>query len=125
MESHFSRLKPKIIQYRNFKRFDEEKFIIDAKNADFSLETDDPNENYWALTNTFSLIAEKHASLKKKIVRGNHTPFISKDLRKAIYTRNKPKNKFIKNPSEVNKKPYKRQRNKCFDPEIIDKTIFF
>ena len=46
MESHFQRLKPKIIQYRNFKRFDEEKFIINAKNADFSLETNDPNENY-------------------------------------------------------------------------------
>ena len=84
MKSYFSRLKPKIIHYRNFKRFDEQKFIDDIKNADFSFETDDPNENYSALTNTFSLIVEKHAPLKKKIVRGNHAPFITKDLRKAI-----------------------------------------
>ena len=54
MKSYFSRLKPKIIHYRNFKRFDEQKFIDDTKNADFSFETDDPNENYSALTNTFS-----------------------------------------------------------------------
>ena len=43
MKSYFSRLKPKIIHYRNFKRFDEQKFIDDVKNADFSFETDDPN----------------------------------------------------------------------------------
>ena len=113
MKSYFSRLKPKIIHYRNFKRFDEQKFIDDVKNADFSFETDDPNENYSALTNTFSLIVEKHAPLKKKIVRGNHAPFITKDLRKAIYTRSRLKSKYIKNPSEVNEKLYKRQRNKC------------
>ena len=56
---------------------------------------------------------EKHAPLKKKIVRGNHAPFITKDLRKAIYIRSKLRNKFIKNPTEVNEKLYKRQRNKC------------
>ena len=113
MKSYFSRLKPKIIHYRNFKRFDEQKFIDDIKKADFSFETDDPNENYSALTNTFSLIVEKHAPLKKKIVRGNHAPFITKDLRKAIYTRSRLKSKYIKNPSEVNKKLYKSQGNKC------------
>ena len=84
MKSHFSRLKPKIIHYHNFKTFDEQNFIADVKNADFSFETDDPNESYSALTNTFSLIVEK---LKKKIVRGNYAPFITKDLRKAFYTR--------------------------------------
>ena len=56
---------------------------------------------------------EKHAPLKKKMVRGNHAPFIAKDLRKAIYTRSKLRNKFIKNLAEVNEKLYKRQRNKC------------
>ena len=112
IKSHFSRLKPKIIHCRNFKRFDKQKFIADVKNADFSFETDDPNDNYSALANTFSLIEEKHAPLKKKIVRGNHAPLITKDLRKAIYTRSKLRNKFIKNPTEVNEKLYKRQRNK-------------
>ena len=84
MKPYFSRLKPKIIHYRNFKRFGEKKFIVDVKNADFSFETNDPIENYSAVTNTFSLIVEKHAPLKKKIVIGNHAPFITKDLRKAL-----------------------------------------
>ena len=45
MKSNFSRLKPKIIHYRNFKRLDEQKFIDVVKNADFSFETGDPKEN--------------------------------------------------------------------------------
>ena len=45
MNSDFSRLEPKIIHYCNFKRFDEQKFLADVKNADFSFEADDPNEN--------------------------------------------------------------------------------
>ena len=53
--SDYHRLKPKIIHYRNFKRLDEQKFIDDVKNADFSFDTDDPNENYSALTNTRSM----------------------------------------------------------------------
>ena len=36
MKPHFSRLKPKIIHYLDFKRFDAQKFIADVKNADFS-----------------------------------------------------------------------------------------
>ena len=70
LKSHSSRLKRKIIHYRNFKNFDEQKFIADADlNADLSFEADDPNENYSALTNIFSLIVEKHATLKKNSER--------------------------------------------------------
>ena len=56
MKSHCSRLKPKIVHYCNFKRFDKRKFIVDVKNADVSFKIHDPDENYSALTNTFSLI---------------------------------------------------------------------
>ena len=35
MKSYFWILKPKIIHYRNFERFDDQKFIADVKNVDF------------------------------------------------------------------------------------------
>ena len=35
-DSYISRLKPKTIFYRNYKNFDEEKFVKDVKEADFS-----------------------------------------------------------------------------------------
>ena len=66
MKSYFLRLKPNIVHYRDFRRFDKQKFIDYVKNADFSFETDDPNENNSASISTFSLIVEKHVLLKKK-----------------------------------------------------------
>ena len=55
----------------------------------------------------------KHVPVKKKTLRGNHAPFVSKKLRKAIYTRSRFRNRFLKNPDEINSKLYKQQRNKC------------
>ena len=96
MKSHFSRLKRKIIRYCNFKTFDEQKFIVDVKNADFSFETDDANENYSALNKYFFFNSGEACPLKKKIGRGNHAPFITKDLRKAIFTRGRLKTNLLK-----------------------------
>ena len=56
---------------------------------------------------------EKHAPLRKKLIRGNHAPFLNEELRKAINTRSRLRNKFCKSPSKENKTLYKKQRNKC------------
>ena len=101
MRSFVSRLKPKIIFFRNYKKFDETKFLSDLKNTNFSFTSADPNENYLFLTNSFSKIVEKHVPLKKTL-RGNHASFVSKELRKAIYTRSRFRNRFLKNPYEIN-----------------------
>ena len=45
LRSHFSRLKPKAIYYRNYKKFNEQKFLEDVKNTNFCFNSDDPNEN--------------------------------------------------------------------------------
>ena len=112
MKSFVSRLKPKMIFFRNYKKFDETKFLSDLRNTNFSFTSADPNENYLFLTNSFSKIVEKHVPLKKKTLRANHVPFVSKELRKAIYTRSRFRNRFLKIPDETNSKLYKQQRNK-------------
>ena len=112
-KSHFSRLSPKAIYYRTYKNFDESKFIEDLIYTDFSLQSDDPNENYSSLTREFSKIVEKHTPVRKKFIRGNHAPFMNNELRKAIYTRSRLRNKFRKSPSNENEALYKKQRNKC------------
>ena len=113
LKSNVSRLKPHKIYYRSYKNFDEEKFMEDVAATNFSFKTNDANENYFLLTDKFSKIVDKHAPLKRKVLRGNHAPFINKELRKAIYTRTRLKNKFNKIPSEENKILYKKQRNIC------------
>ena len=110
---HFSRLRPKVITYRNYKKFHEEKFLNDLKETNIIMNEKDPNQNYQSLTKTFLTIVNKHAPLKKKIVRGNQAPFMTKEFQKAIYTRSRLKNKMNKNPTEKNIRAYKRQRNLC------------
>ena len=110
---NFSRLSPEAIYYTNYKNFDESKFTEDLIYTDFSLQSDDPNENYSFLTKESSKIVEKHAPLRKKFIRDNHAPFMNKELRTAIYTRSRLHDKFCKNPSNENEALHKKQRNKC------------
>ena len=93
MKSHISRLKPQNVHYRSYNYFNEKKIRSDVKEADFSFETSNSDENYLVLTNVFSNIDNKHASLKKKILRGNDAPFMNKELRKAIYFRGRLRNR--------------------------------
>ena len=58
-------------------------------------------------------ILNKHAPMKERLVRANNSPFMNKKLTKAIMTRSRLKNKFSKNPNEVNKSIYNKQRNYC------------
>ena len=97
---HFSSLRPKVITYRNYKKFHEEKLLNDLKENNIIVNEKDPNQNYQSLTKTFLTIVNKHAPLKKKIVRGKQAPFMTKEFQKAIYTRSRLKNKMNKNPTK-------------------------
>ena len=125
MRSFVSRLKPKIIFFRNYKKFDETKFLADLKNTNFSFTSADPNENYLFLTNSFSKIVEKHVPLKQKTLRGNHAPFVSKELRNGIYTRSRFRNRFLKNLDEINSKLYKQQQTNVSLFEENQSNIIF
>ena len=61
---HFSRLRPKVITYRNYKKFDEEKFLNDLKEKNIKIDEKDPKQNYQSFTKTFLTFVNKHAPLK-------------------------------------------------------------
>ena len=104
-------MKPIIIYYRNYKNFNEELFLKDLENLNLSANSDNPHENYTNLSKTFSEVVQKHEPLKKKILRGNHAPFINREFRKEIYKRARLRNKFWKD--KENELLFKTQRNKC------------
>ena len=54
-----------------------------------------------------------HAPMRGKYVRANNAPFVSKALSKAIMTRSRLRNKYLKNPNNPNKLEYNKQRNYC------------
>ena len=57
---------------------------------------------YDVFTNTFRIVLDKHAPIKQKIVRGNETPFMTKELSKAIMNRAKLKYRYTKWPTREN-----------------------
>ena len=58
-------------------------------------------------------IFNKHAPIKRKYIRANEAPFMTKDLHKAIMKRSKLRNKFLKSRSLSDRKNYTSQRNLC------------
>ena len=65
-KTQITRLKPKIVFYRNYKHFEGNRFLEDVNSPDFSLNTDDPNENYNFISDKFLKVVNRHAPLKKK-----------------------------------------------------------
>ena len=96
-------LKPKIVFYWNYKHVKDIRFLEDLNSTDFSLNKDDPNENSNFINDKFLNVINRHAPLNKKTLRGNQATFLTKELRKEIYTRSKLKNKYNRNPTEENK----------------------
>ena len=109
-KTQITRLKSKIAFYRNYKHFEDRKFLEDLNSTDFSLNTDDPNENYNFITDKFLKVVNRHAPLKEKILRGNHAPLLTKEIRKEIYTKSELKKIYNRNPTEENKTIYNTKK---------------
>ena len=73
------------------------------------MSSNDPNVYYKSTTENFLEAIDKHAPLKKKLVRGNQAPFMNRDFQKAIYTRARLKNKYWRDPSRENELAYKNK----------------
>ena len=99
------------MNYRSYKKFNENLFRDELKNT--LLNIDNANMNYDKFKDIFMKILNKYAPMKKKCIRGNNAPFMNKTLCKAFMHISKSKNRFNKIPTEDNKRLYKRQRNFC------------
>ena len=108
-----SKLKTKVIYYRSYKKFNESNFLCCLNTANFDFFKNDPNQNYNLLTEKFLGLANKHAPLEKKFIRGNNAPFMNREFQKEIYVRSRLRNKYWVEPSAENEAAYKKQRNKC------------
>ena len=112
-KSHFIRLRPRVITYRNYKKVDENVFLNDLQKLEIKLDEQNSESSYSLSSNKFLEVLKKHAPLKKKVLKGNHSPFVSEEFQKAIYTRSKMKSKLNQNPSRENVLAYKKHRNIC------------
>ena len=81
-------MKPKIIHYRDYKKFDLQEFCRELRNELRKTLV----LGYAHFEHIFLQVLEKHAPIKQKVVRANDKPFMTKALRKAIMRRS-----FLKN----------------------------
>ena len=119
MTAHFVKQTPKVVYYRDYKKFSNELFRNDILQAQTLTET---KENIQ--TNILNIFNE-HAPLKKRYVRANQAPFMNKKLSKEIMTRSRLRNKFLKTKTDANRKAYNKQRNYRVSLFRREKKSFF
>ena len=107
---------PKIKIYRSYNTFELENFNRILKDKLEKL----TNHYYAEFEKVFLKELNKHAPLKKKVLRHNNNAFMTKELWKEIMLRSKLKNKFNKERNHINWCNYERQRNHCLS--ILRKT---
>ena len=113
--------KPREIQYRNYKYFDSRDFNRDLK-EEFLLEYIDSCSKFGEI---FFKVLNRHAPLKKKMFRANHTPYVFKPLRKAIMKRSSLENIYFKNQDNHSLRAYKKQKNYFSRLYKKERKIFF
>ena len=102
---------PKIVMYRDYRNFDVQSFRKDLKENLGAQQND--HFDYSAFESAVETVLNRHAPLKKKYVRANNGPFMTKALRKAIMLRTQLQNKYNKERTQSNLNTFRKQRNKC------------
>ena len=75
-----SRIRPKTKYYGNCKNF---KGLLPLKL--FSFSTVDRNQNQDILTENLLSVVNKNTPLKRKLIRGNQTPFMNRNFKTNLY----------------------------------------
>ena len=113
MKTTFQKLKPRIVQYRDYTQFSNDNFKKKLlKNV--SLEIINTNSNglekfVQICINTLDQMATR----KKNYIRGNNMPFFNNELSSSHKRRTQLRNCYLNKRSYQNKKLYTKQRNFC------------
>ena len=104
---------PKLISYRSMKRFDTDIFLQDLNSVpwDCAFIHDDINDIWATWYKLFTEVIDRHAPLKKKLVRGNAVSWMTPKIIQAINTRNRLHRRFTKKKTSENWETYRKQRN--------------
>ena len=117
----FQKQTPITIKYRDYKKFDQSLFRYNLLKKLNKM--NDGKVYYYTFETVF--ILNLHAPMKEKYMRANNSPFMNKSLHKAVMTRSRLRNKFLKNSSNANKINYTKYRNYCTGLFKKEKKAFY
>ena len=113
MKTNFRKLEPKIINYRNYRYFSNDRFREKVTSELSKVVLENSDKGFNKFLDVCKEALNMYAPLKKKYIRGNNSPFMNRILSKEIMKRSRLRNKFLKSKSEADKKNYVKQRNYC------------
>ena len=123
LRAFFQKQTPITVKYRDYKKFDQSLFRYNLLKK-----LNDVNEgkvDYETFERVFIALLDLHAPMKEKYMRANKSPFMNKSLHKAVMTRSRLRNKFLKNPSNANKMNYTKYRIYCTGLFKKEKKSFY
>ena len=95
----FRKLKLQVATYRNHKNFDNDRFQMDIKTCGFD------TKDISSFEKTILSVFNKYP-IKKKYIRANVAPFVTKNLHKEIMKQSRLRNKYLKSKSLTDRKSY-------------------
>lgn len=107
LKTTYQKLPPKTLSYRSYKYFNHEQFCKELWNS-FSNTVISCYDNF---DDIFMAVLDRLAPLKFKVVRGNQSPHLNRNLSKAIMIRSRLKSIANKTRTMRDWQAYKRQRN--------------
>ena len=119
LKSTFPKVRPKQVVYRKFKNFDLDNFKNEVRTKMPLI------DKYETFEEEFLKVLNKHAPLKRKFFRVNHSPYMTKNLRKAIMKRSLLENKYVSNSIVEKMSKYKNHKNFCSKLYKIERKKFY
>ena len=119
LKGGFLKKGPKLINYRDYRNFNISNFRI-VVHIELSKHLPADKINYNTFDSVVKNVLNEHAPIKRKYVRANDGPFVTKAQRKAIMLPSKLRNRYNKNRTEENERAFKKQRNWCV--KLLRKT---
>ena len=100
MKRCYKKLKPEIIRYRDYGYDSNERFkeTVISELSKVVIENNDKSFNRFLSICRETL--NTYTPLKKRYIRGSHSPFMNKMLNKQIMKRARLRNKFLRNKSD-------------------------
>ena len=108
LKQTFQRSSPKELVYRDYENFDRPTF-----RRELEKKLNQQINEYRHFKQIFLEVLNAHAPIKRKLLRANHVPYMTKTLRKAIMKTSELEGKYVKNETNENLKSYKKQMSFC------------
>ena len=105
----FPKCKPQLKKFRSYKKFVLSDFKYELKQKLISK----AHVNYKTFYDTFISVLDTHAPIKERLVRANEVPYMTKKLRKAIATRSRLENNYMRLKTVESRNIFRKQRNYC------------